>query len=590
MSQGDSGAEGQVGSRWSTWLLGLAAVAVALVYADRIFLGSPLYPGDEGAYLIHALYGKAVAADPKIAPNLQALNNAVFLLIVRGLTYATEHLVEWLRVLGAGAYFGGLLLVWTAVRPRLNLRRTGGFLLLALAFPYYRHVFTALPEGWYVGLLGVLVLVTARLYLQRPVAHALLAGALTGLLALVKPHGLSVAAAFGVLAVLDALAGRRQLWVFTVRITLFTAAFLAAGNLAQLAVGASIDHPFTFFLGGHYARALDSQTGPAELMLGVRALAVTGAASLLLAGVPIATGLARIVARWRWSRRRGGFELDAEETTFLLVLLAFAATLAMVAIFSVKALVYGPNEANRLWGRYFEFFVPMIWLAAAPFIGEFQAGGGRAWRVAMALITLVGLGGLVACLFLGVMVFPWDGSAVTAFFRPDFARWNLTVGAPLFALAVAASLAVAAASLTRMRTSTAWLGYFVALGVLSTLLDVQWQREIAPAREALRAELAAADSVLARQPDLAAAVVDNMEAHHLVLLGLHGRPHMVLTAPDTDIGARALAEYDTVVVVGPHDLVGGGWRPLFEGGQLAVFRREAALAESERLGLPRGTR
>ena len=52
-----------------------------------------------------------------------------------------------------------------------------------------------------------------------------------------------------------------------------------------------------------------------------------------------------------------------------------AATLAMVAIFAGKALVYGPNETGRLWGRYFEFFVPIIWLAAAPFISEFQRGG-----------------------------------------------------------------------------------------------------------------------------------------------------------------------------------------------------------------------
>ncbi|WP_332769128.1 hypothetical protein [Phenylobacterium sp.] len=590
MSAGDDGSEDGVGARLGMGLLVLAGLAVVLAYVNQVFAPEPIYAGDEGAYLIHALYDKALAADERLAPQLQALNNTVFLLIIRAVTYGTEHLLEWLRVLGAGAYFGGLILVWMAVRPKLADRRNSGFLLLALAFPYYRFVFTALPEGWYVGLLGVLILATTRLYLKRPAAHALLAGALTGLLTLIKPHGLAVAAAFMALAVLDGLLGRRQLWVFTARIVLFVAGFLAAGNLVQLAAGAPITQPFTFFLGGHYVRALDNPTGPEGLSLALWALAAMASASLLLAGVPIATGLARIIARWRWSLRRGGYRLDETETTFLLVLLALAATLAMVAIFSAKALVYGPDETGRLWGRYFEFFVPMIWLAAAPFIGEFQRGGGRPWRIAMALVTLVGLAGLAACMLGGMAIFPWDGSALTAFYRPYLTRWNFDAGIPLFTMAVAASLAVASACLTRIRTSVAWLAYFVALGLLSTFLDLRWRGVIAPERATLQAELQAAQSQLERQPDLAAAIVDGLDVHHLVLLGLRGRPHMVLTAPEADVEADALADYDTVIVVGPHDLVGDGWKPLFQGQRLAVFRREAALAPSSRLGLEAGTR
>lgn len=590
MSAGDDGSEDSFGARLAMGVLVLAGLAVVLAYVNQVFAAEPIYAGDEGAYLIHALYGKAMAGDPRLAPQLQALNNTVFLLIIRAVTYGTEHLLEWLRVLGAGAYFGGLVLVWMAVRSKLADWRTGGFLLLALAFPYYRFVFTALPEGWYVGLLGVLVLATTRLYLGRPAVHALLAGALTGLLALIKPQGLAVAAAFMVLAVLDGLLGRRQLWVFTARIVLFAVAFLAAGNLAQLAVGAPITQPFTFFLGGHYVRALDSPTGLEELRRALWALAAMASASLLLAGVPIATGLARIVARWRWSQRRGGFRLEESETTFLLVLLALAATLAMVAIFAGKALVYGPNETGRLWGRYFEFFVPIIWLAAAPFIAEFQRGGGRPWRIAMALVTLVGVAGLAVCMLRGMAIFPWDGSALTAFYRPHLARWNFDAGAPLFGLAVAASLAVAVACLTRIRTSVAWLAYFIALGLLSTFLDLRWRGAIAPERATLQAELQAAQFLIARQPDRAAAVVDGMDVHHLVLLGLRGRPYMVLTEPEADVGTAVLADYDTVVVVGPHDLIGDGWKPLFEGQRLAVFQREAALAANGRLGLEAGTR
>lgn len=585
MGVGDDGSEERFGARLTRGLVLLAGLAVALAYVNQIFAPGPIYAGDEGAYLIHAMYDKALDGDPPLAPQLQALNNTVFLLIIRGLTYATQHLLEWLRVLGAAAYFGGLVLVWTAVRPKLADRRSVGFLLLALAFPYYRFVFTALPEGWYVGLLGVLVLATARLYGSRPAVHALLAGALTGLLTLIKPHGLAVAVAFMALAVIDGLLGRRQAWVLAARILLFAAAFLATGNLAQLAVGAPITQPFTFFLGGHYVRALDSPTGPEALGLALRSLAAMASACLLLAGVPIATGLARIFARWRRGAGQGRYRLDETETAFLLVLLALGATLAMVAIFSAKAVVYGPGETGRLWGRYFEFFAPMIWLAAAPFIVEFQHGGGRPWRIGMALVTLAGLAGLAGCMLSGTAIYPWDGAPLSAFHRPDPARWAFDVGAPLFPMAVAASLGVAIACLTRIRTSFAWLAYIVALGLLSTFLDLRWRASIIPDRMALQGELQAAHSVLERQPDLAAAVVDGMDFHHLVLLGLRGRPHMVLIAPDADVEADTLADFDTVVVVGAHDLVGGGWKPLFEGRRLAVFRRETARAAEGALGL-----
>ncbi len=585
MGVGEDGSEDWFGARLARGVVVLAALAVALAYVNQVFAPAPIYAGDEGAYLIHALYERALDGDPPLAPKLQALNNTVFLLIIRAVTYGTEHLLGWLRVLGAGAYFGGLVLAWLAVRPKLADRHAGGFLLLALAFPYYRFVFTALPEGWYVGVLGVLVLATTRLYGTRPAVHALLAGALTGLLTLIKPHGVAVALAFLVLAMVDGVLGRRRAWTFAARTVLFVAAFLAAGNLAQLAAGAPITEPFTFFLGGHYVRALETPTGTEGARLALWALAAMVCATLLLAGVPMATGLARIYARWRPSLGRGGYRLDETETAFLLVLLALAATLAMVAIFSAKALVYGPGEAGRLWGRYFEFFVPLIWLAAAPFIGEFQRGGGRTWRIAMALVTLVGLAGVAACMLGGMTIYPWDGAALSAFHRPDLSRWNFEAGAPLFPMAAIASLAIALACLTRIRTTRAWLAYFVALGLLSTFLDLRWRGAIAPERAALQTELQAAHSLLERQPDLAAAVVDSLDVHHLVLLGLRGRPHVVLIAPEADIAAVALADFDTVIIVGAHDLVGTGWKPLFQGQRLAVFRRETALARAGDFGL-----
>ena len=591
MGAGDDGSEDGFGARLAMGLLVLAGLAVVLVYVDRIFLGLPLYPGDEGAYLIHGLYGKAVAVDPKLYPDLQGLNNTAFLLIIRAVTYGTHNLIEWLRALGAAAYFAGILLVWRSARGRLGGRDALGFLLLATAFPYYRFVFAVMPEGWYVGLLGLIVLATAKLYLSHPITHALVAGTLAGVLVLLKPHGLAVIAAFPILALLDLVWGRRELTSFVGRVAIFALAFFAAGNLLALLAGEPVTRPFTFFIGDHYKKALISDTTPASLMVALRALALLIASSLLLAGVPILTGLLRIGMRWNWSRGRGRFDIEPQEIAFLLVLLSFGATLAMTAIFTMKALVYGPTEANRLWGRYFEFFVPMIWLTAAPFVLEFERGGGRWWRIAAGGVPLAGLVGLTVFVLGGIFLFPWDSTALTAFFRPDPAKFGLIPLVPYFAIAVAATLAACAATgFTNWRTHRIWLAHFVLLGVLSTAIDRAWERDGWLVLKTLNAELHVAELLVVQESGLVAAVVDDLNAGHTTFWRLRARPHMILVAPEADVEARTLADYDTVIVVGPHDLLGGDWRPLFEGQRLSIFRRGGPAAPVARLGLRPGTR
>ncbi|WP_309645512.1 hypothetical protein [Phenylobacterium sp.] len=591
MSGGDQESTGGFGSRLGLAVLALIALAVVLVYVDRIFLDLPLYAGDEGAYLIHALYGKATAADPRLAPDLQELTNTAFLLIIRAVTYGTHNLIEWLRALGGAAYFAGILLVWLVVRGTLNARHAAGFLLLALAFPYYRFVFAVMPEGWYVGVLGLMFLATVKLYLSHPVSHALLVGSLAGVLVLLKPHGVAVIAAFPILALLDLVWGQRRISTVAARLIVFALAFLAAGNLIALLAGETPTRPFTFFVGGHYANALASDTTQASLMVGARSLALLVASSLLLAGAPILTGLLRIWLRWRWVSGRGRFDLEPQEVGFLFVLLSFGATLAMTAIFTMKATFYGPTEAGRLWGRYFELFVPLIWLTAAGFIGEFERGGGRAWRIATGAVPLMAFAAFALLLSDGVFLFPWDATALTAFFRPDPGRFSIVPFIPHFAIATAATLAACVAqAFTNWRSYKIWLAYFVVLAVLSTALDRAWEREGLPARASLNTELGIAQQIIAAQDGAVAGVVDNLNVGHSMFWVLQARPHMILVGPDEDVPARALGDYDTVIVAGPHDVVGGGWKPLLEGQQLKVLRREAAIAEQRRLGLAPGTR
>ncbi|WP_156405942.1 hypothetical protein [Phenylobacterium sp. Root700] len=560
MSPGGEGRSTGRVSRIGAGLQMLVVLAVLAVYANRAALDLPLYPATEGGYLIHALYGKALSAQPALFAQVERLNGTAYFLIIRAATYATHDLLPWMRVLGGLAYFAGLLLVYQSVRVHLQRGQALGFLLLALAFPYYRFAFAVLPEGWFVGVLGLIVLLTTRLYTPRPLLHAILAGALTGLLVMLKPQGLAVAAAFLVLAVLDLLLGRRDARILAGRILVFTAGFLVSGHLTALAANQPITSPFDFV-----TSALNSQ-----VMAGAVALAPVASSMLIFAGVPALAGLVRIEMRWRWYRQhRRGFRLEPLEVGFLLVLLSLLATLATTGI------GHGGGIAGRVWGRDLELFVPILWLTAAAFIGEFDRAGLRWWRVAMAIVPVVGVAGLVACLLNGAMLLPWDSAAASAFFRPDLTKFDLAPAVSYFALAIAAILAAAGAmAFTAGPSHRIWLTYVVAVAVLSTAVDIAWENSIEAKRAQLSVELRTAKAIMMKRRGGVAVVVDDRSTANTLFWGLQARPEVVLASPGQALAAPRLAQADTVIVSGRHRL-DGTWTPVFQGKSLKVFSRAA---------------
>lgn len=549
-------------------LLALVMLGVLAVYASRIVLSLPLYPAAEGGYLIQALYGKVLPGHPALLPDVQGLNNTAFFLIIRATTYLTQDLLVWLRMLGAGVYFAGLLLVYRSLRTADGQSPPLGFLLLALAFPYYRFVFAALPDGWFVGVLGLLVLTTARIYLSRPILHAIAAGALCAALVLLKPQGLAVAMAVLVLALLDVLLGRRDIRVFVGRVAVFATVFLTAGNLVLLLAGQPVVSPFAFLFSGPEVAAMGEPVTTETLAASARALAPLLSSLLLLAGVPALTGLLRIEMRWRWltARKLGPVHLEPQEVAFLFVLTSLILTLTMSA-------ALGQAEPHRILGRDFEAFAPILWLTAAPFIAEFDRDGARWWRSAMGLVVAVGVAGLAICLLSGALALPWDTAALNAFFRPDLSRLDLAPAVPYFALAGIATLAAGAAmAFTAWPTQRIWLTAFVALAALSTLVDTAWESSMRPARATLNAELRQADLIVAQRLGGVAVIAQDKSMAHQVFLGLRGRPQTVLIGPDAARPAGRLADADTVVAVDVHPPL-NNWRPVFQGEALAVFER-----------------
>ena len=552
-------------------MLTAAAIAVALVYLDRVFLEAPLYTGAESTHLVHALFGKTLAARPDLLPQAQSTGDTLFGLLIRALTYATQNLLPWLRILGAAAYFGGLALALASVRTSMDRPGWIAAALVALAYPYYRFAAAALPEGWYVLLLGAAVLATARLYGPRPIAHAALAGVLVGALTLLKPQGPALGIALLLLAVVDLLLGRRDLRIFVGRIAVLAAAFLASVNLLQLAANQASSEPLTFYLEHRYDGLLEGAISQDGWIAGARGLVAMAASCVMLAGIPALTGLLRVEMRWRWHRGRGRFFLTPHEASFLLVLFTAALTLVLTALL-------GTGEAanpTRIWGRQFEALVPLLWIAAAPFIGEFDRAGGRWWRLAMGAVPVVGLSVLTACLLGGVVPRAWDAAALSAF----------SLESPITAI-LAGAIVVAAGAATAFRTwpvMGVWLTAFAALAALSTALDVRWERATSAARGALAQDLTAAAAIIEQRPGGVALLAQDPIQARLAYLRLRARPITVQAAPD----AARLTEIDTVVSLGAQ-APGPGWKVSFHGAGLTVYTRQTGPSASARASLAGG--
>jgi len=553
--------------------LSIAALAVVLIhYAGEILLPQPIYAADVGAYLINALFSPhAAARDPWAA----AVGNSVFLMAIRGAHALSDHYLVLIRAGSLAAYLGGLAALAQACTRGLAARERWTFLLLALAFPYYPFVVSALPEGAYVGVLAAIGVATVGLYASRPLAHAAVAGALAAVLTLIKPHGISVAGALAAAAALDGLiTGRFRL--AALRIGVLAAVFLAVGNAIQFAAGEPVSNPLTFFVGDFYGRAL-TQASPrnaGEIVL-MSFLPMT-ATLALFAGAPCAVALTEIAGRWRAEGR--ALRLSGQDALVLTLVLAAAATLVMVTIFAVKASV-APSETKRLWGRYFEFYAPLLWLAAAPQLVRWPGRANRRQRLACAALMLAGLLGLLAAFQAGVVLFPWDATALMAFFHPDPLRAPLGLRFPYRAAAVAASLLAAGAIAWRAPPWRAALAYFLALGLLAASLDRVWLGPLIQKRQEFDTDIRSAAALTPDEPDRNLALVVDGNDAQLSFLGLGGFTYIQPVEPGAP-APPAVVAYDYVVAVSPA-LPPAGWPCAYRGKQVTVCSRPRRVASND---------
>jgi hypothetical protein len=472
-----------------------------------------------------------------------------------------------MRLIGAASYFGGLVLLYAVAVKACGRKTALGFLLIAALFPYYRFAFAAMPEGVYVGLLCLIVFVIHQVYATRPQLGALLVGGLAAALVLVKPHGVVVAPAFLALCLVQTMLRRGPLLSVVGQAALFAAAFMIVGAGIELTAGRSPQQALTFFLGSAYASHLGS--GVAANAPAIAALSAGGMAALcmIFLTAPLAAAL---VVKLREGRE--GLVLDPGDQALLFTVLCLAGTVAMVTIFAFK-MAGIESETKRLWGRYFEFYVPMLWLLAARPLAAWDSSSSKKERLLVAAGVLAGLAGLLCVLALGVRLFPWDGTAVTAFSAPDVVRFPFGYLGGVRMVAIAATLAVVVATVAGVSVRATWPAYFVVLGLLSTRADDAWVGQIARRSQAIEHELHVAAALAVEQDGPAVVIVGDGGEGHVAYLRLKGQASIRL-APLGPIRDRPLAGFNSSIVFGQRD-PGEGWRRVFAGRELAAYVRKA---------------
>ncbi|WP_445492907.1 hypothetical protein [Rhodopseudomonas sp. RCAM05734] len=461
-------------------LLVLAAAALfQLVHA--LGTPSPIYGGDEYAYFASGL-SRANLPDIWLHdPYLQRVVNPLFLALIDRSARAFPDPAAVIRLLGVFSYLamagfvGGFVLRRGGKLPALVA------VILTCLLPSSGYAAAVMPEVLFYAAVVAAVLVLALP--TSPAAGALLAGLLTAVAFLLKPHAISVLVGViaGQLALMGLLLAQRRPWR---GVAMATAVYLGATyvfiTLSSALLG-SLQFDPRFLLGEFYSSAARTTVGSAADGLGwIAYYLAANASGVLLYTFPF---LALMILKARdLLRTDRAIPLDLRPLTLLVITVFVAgATLLMVAMFTYAAGASTPSEAMRLHGRYYAYLLILIFTGALSIprwdtvLTKPVFASRLPWLDGY---RLVGAGWLVCgSLFLTLIwrfqILPWDNPELQAIFRNETSVWQSPVHIRWFAIATPLALAGAAlALLARSRFAPACmiaaLGAAFVMGTVNT--------------------------------------------------------------------------------------------------------------------------
>jgi len=469
--------------------------------------------GAGGAFLLaamtlrdHNLYA-AVFADEwyysaysRLLPLADAkLPSYLYLWVFRLTSQCGSEFLDCARTLNALMLVAALPLIYRILRPYAPAWLAALAALACVAAPVNSYAAYYMPESMYYLLFWVLATAVLRPYAARPASYGLIAGALLGLLCLVKMHAVFLAFGFGLFVVGDALwPGRRErVRPAAIVAVASLAAFLAVRfGLGYLLAG----HASLNLVGEFYGGQAQSNFGHLPAAAMAKNLLISSVGHVLALSLLFAPLLVPALPVLLQPRSDEAVERARSAVLFAVVMLA-----SLVAITVYFTASMGANEAiGRLHLRYYNFCLPLLLLAPLAWRG---VGSGPAalrrtlWAAALALAAIVVFSGAY-----GLHLYsPTPADSPELMWALKRAWLSGAVGL----LGAAACLGwVLARDLSRARLAA--LGYFAlvaALGAGEIAVSVrnarfvtpyvqagQWLREQGPERVA-RSQVLASDPV-----------------------------------------------------------------------------------------------
>jgi phosphoglycerol transferase len=531
--------------------------AMIAVFVLLVFRNSGLGPSVLGDEWTYSLYSRLLPLSQAQVPSF------LYFLIYRSSNVCGPDFMSCVRVLNAGFFVAAAPFIFMLARRYMRAELAWLLTMASLLGPVSTYTAFFMPEALYFFLFWVFAWLVLTIAPRASARDGLLAGAMLGLMGLVKLHALFLLAAYAVYLLAITLLAREPR---PLRGTLqgFITALLAF-LLVRLGLGYLIaGHQGFDLLGGFYAAQANGNfrhPDPTALLhYGERSLFGHSLALVALYAVPLAC-----LFRLHRAPIDHPGELGDRHRLMVFSMAMLSVLVAVTVYFTANVPDGNPLEAlRRLHVRYYDFALPLLYLVAGAWVrDDAPPARGHLLRHTAAVLIVGGLCVLAAWYrfrgfapnridapeLYGAMVNPTFSHVITALGLGTMAMWMISrqLGATLYAwifvpvFALGASHMVAREAAQRKIPDT----YDTAARTVRALLAAQRSGVVIVGDDVFKLaqaqfQLDAKDTVIVPLPSGRAVDADRLPAGSkwALVIGIH--PMLAASLSTQDFGNFAL--------------------------------------------------
>ena len=354
-------------------LVALTVVAMGSWTFLRVSQIKPAILGDEWVYVVTSRVDSPWSANPSYD-----LGNYLFNFVYQSTNLCSDSFYSCGKFLNL-IFFTGFVLILFAIALRfLPFLVSYIFLISVYLSPLSIYVSMYLPESLYFMVLAAALYAVVRVMDSGQDKWWITAGVMIGLAALVKPHALFAAMAFGIYLIISNLGRAPFVRTLLLNVGYFVGGFLAA----RLVVGLLVAGPkslnilgaygatnsvgeFVTGAGGAIAPTTGTLVGAGPVVAAVQMfLPQLGTHTLVVSALFGGVLAALLMAVLETFRRRTSGSM---EKLTLLIVIWLLVMLIIVALFTGWVTGAGDDHTTRVLLRYYEHMIPIATLGALVF-------------------------------------------------------------------------------------------------------------------------------------------------------------------------------------------------------------------------------